>query len=126
MPESHQNIGEVCVFIAGRCNNISQEALNVKTLCVVVGWWFRPNSWAAVVWHIFWVHRLVGQGCVQLLQLHCILKIILKERIEVNVDAQPQPVICVDKMQVRAMYYVYILAHQAHLQTENRRVAAVI
>ncbi len=54
------------------------------------------------------------------------MKIVSKERVEIDVRAQPQPIIGVDKVQIRAVFDVYIPAHRAHLQTKNSRDATLI
>ncbi len=49
VPESDRDIGEICTLIVARRNDISQKALNVKGLSVVVRGWLRLNPWGSVV-----------------------------------------------------------------------------
>jgi hypothetical protein len=57
---------------------------------------YRLNAAAAIVGHVFWAHWQVCGGSMRLSEVHHELKVIAKQRVEVNVNAQSRPIICVN------------------------------
>jgi hypothetical protein len=55
-----------------------------------------------------------------------ILQIILKQWIELDVCAKARPIVSVNELLIWAVNDVNIPAHQAHLQTQDSRVATII
>jgi len=54
------------------------------------------------------------------------LNVLPKKWIEVKVNTQARPIIGVDELGVRAVHYIHVPTHKAHLQTQNRSVAAFV
>ena len=86
----------------------------------------RFNARAAVVGHIFWAHRQVGGCWVRLPEILDEPKIITEQGIKLDVHSEARPIVGVDELVIWAVDDIDIPAHQAHLQTKNCRIAAVV
>jgi hypothetical protein len=58
--------------------------------------------------------------------LQCLCEVVVQKWIELQVHTQTRPVIGINELGVRAVYNINVPSHQAHLQTQNRGIAAFV
>ena len=79
-----------------------------------------------IVWHVLWEHwKLVG-WLVAFLKAPCDVKILLVERIKVNINTKSRPIIGTDHSGAWEMDDVAVPAHETHLEPQDGRVTTLV
>jgi len=74
---------------ASEGGDIRQKALNMQCVSIcTLRWCCALEVWAAVVRHVFGMHWDVSGHRVRVAKLTCIVEILSKERVKININAQ--------------------------------------
>jgi hypothetical protein len=79
--------------------DIHQKALDVQCFGIgTLSWGCVLEAWTAVIWHVLRTHWEVSGCRVQVTNLACVFEILLKERVEFDINAQLGPIIGIDQL----------------------------
>jgi hypothetical protein len=126
MSKMNRDIDNHCTVSRRQQDNLSEETLDVMGVSGSLSWCHWLNAWSAVVRHVLGVHRQIRRCRVRLSKILNIPQIIAEKWIKLDVRAKARPIVSINELVVGAVNDVDIPAHQAHLQTQDSRVAALL